>query len=365
MAQELSQKDVERLLTDPSVDVRAEMAGKVAAQLDRGQSLTAKERALGEEIVRLMARDAAARVRVALAESVKSSPLLPRDVALTLARDIDEVALPVLELSSVLTDDDLLEVLEAGNALKQTAVARRPEVSERVADAVVATGAETAVAALVGNPGAQVSDKALETALERFPESEAVATPMAGRARLPVHLAERLVGLVSETLRQRLVSKHSLPEDVVTDLVLQARERATLGLALGEPSDTSLERLVRQLQDSRRLTPSLLLRAVCTGDIPFFEMALSILGGVPVANARLLIHDAGGKGLASLYERAGLPANLLPAFRVALDVARETPFDGEAGDWERHRKRMIERILTQYDDLSDADVDYLVAKLPH
>ena len=72
MTEHLTQRDVERLLADPSPQTRAEMAAKVAASLE-SVSLTEGERKLAEGIVRVMARDAAERVRQALAENLKSS----------------------------------------------------------------------------------------------------------------------------------------------------------------------------------------------------------------------------------------------------------------------------------------------------
>jgi len=77
----------------------------------------------------------------------------------------------------------------------------------------------------------------------------------------------------------------------------------------------------------------------------------------------LHVHDAGPNGLTSLYERAGMPARLLPAVRVAVDVVRGTEFDGGDRDRERYRSRVITRILTQFEDLPQEDLDYLVDKL--
>ena len=82
-----------------------------------------------------------------------------------------------------------------------------------------------------------------------------------------------------------------------------------------------------------------------------------------MANARILIHDAGAKGLTSLYEQAGMPPRLLSAVRVALDVVRGTEFDGGERDYERYRSRVIARILTQFEDLEQEDLDYLLDKL--
>jgi uncharacterized protein (DUF2336 family) len=117
------------------------------------------------------------------------------------------------------------------------------------------------------------------------------------------------------------------------------------------------------MQAHGRLSASLVLRALCMGDLAFFETALASLAGVPAMNARMLIHDAGQLGLRSLYQKSGLPARFLPAVRVAIQVVRETPMDGEPHDRERYRARVIERILTQYEDFGAEDLDYLLEKL--
>lgn len=92
-------------------------------------------------------------------------------------------------------------------------------------------------------------------------------------------------------------------------------------------------------------------------------MALAVMAKIPVLNARILIHDAGPNGLTSLYEKAEMPLRLLPAVRVAVDVVRGTEFDGGDRDRERYRARVITRILTQFEDLPQEDLDYLVDKL--
>ena len=121
--------------------------------------------------------------------------------------------------------------------------------------------------------------------------------------------------------------------------------------------------MVRQMHHNHRLTPLLVLRALCLGDLAFFEMAMAVMADVPAANARVLIHDAGPNGLTSLYQRTGMPPRLLSAVRVALDVVRGTEFDGGERDYERYRSRVIARILTQFEDLPQDDLDYLLDKL--
>ncbi|CAO3458577.1 hypothetical protein [Azospirillum largimobile] len=358
----LTQEDVVRLLADPSPNSRTDLAAKLAQQFDSPE-LSQAEHKLAEDIIRLMVNDTVLRVRQTLAENLKSSPSLPRDVALSLARDVEAVAIPLLSVSTVLTPSDLVEIVRSGAEAKSTAIAQRPTVPAVVADALIESGSERAVAALVANEGAELGEQSLGRVIDRFGASEAVQDPLVHRSRLPITIAERLVAVVSERLRQHLVAHHELPAKVASELILQSRERATVALFTGESDEGALDRLVGQLARTGRLTPSLLLRSLCTGDIAFFEMAMSRMANVPLTNARLLIHDAGRLGLKSLYDKAKLPPALLPACRIAIDVLKETPYDGEPGDRERHRRRVIERILTQYEDLAPEDLEFLLAKL--
>lgn len=364
MATTLSEADVVRLLTDPSGDTRAVTAEKIAQGLG-STALTDRERQLAFEIVREMVKDAEVRVREALSRNLKSTHDLPHDVALILARDVESVALPMLEFSTVLTDADLVDIVRRSNGSQQVAVARRKTVSAKVAEAVIDSRNGEAVATLVSNPGAELSEAALQRVIDSYGSEAAVQGSLVHRRDLPITVAERLVALVSETLREYLVTHHDLPSAMATDLVLESRERATVSLLPPGAESADVEQLVHQLRVNGRLTPSLMLRSLCMGDMHLFEASLAALARTSLNNARILIHDGGNLGLKSLYMRAGLPERLYPAFRVAVDVWAETDFDGLERDRERHVCRMIERILTQFEDVGQENLDYLLKKLNH
>jgi uncharacterized protein (DUF2336 family) len=362
MAGFLAKSDVERLLADPSAQSRADLATTLAMEFEAG-GLTPAERLLAEEIFRALTRDAAERVRRALAEQLKESRDLPHDVALALAQDIDAVALPMLQHSVVLTDADLIEIIGRNEPGKQVAIAGRKAVTASVADALIDTSNPIAVARLVGNEGAELGDDALRRVVERYPGDATIHRPLAGRKALPAMVLERLLAVASDSLREALVERNDLPQGAASDLILKIRERATAGLLSAGVQAGDAERLARQLNVNGRLTASLILRTLCLGDVDFLEAAFAELTGVPIDNARMLIHDPGRLGLKSLYAYSGLPKELYPAFRVAIDVARETPFDGGENDRERHRRRSLERILTQFEEIGAEDLDYLLAKL--
>ena len=209
MKSTLSQDDVAKLMAEPSPAVRAELAGKLGQEIEN-PDLNPAEAALAQDIVRIMAKDAEASVRQALAENLRHAENLPHDIAFKLANDVESVALPILESSKVLTDNDLIEIVRGGAPAKQEVVAGRVGVSESVAEALVTSAGEKAVSKLMDNVTAQISETSINKAVDRFATNEVVKEKIVKRPVLPPTVTERLVTMVAENLRDHLVAHHQL-----------------------------------------------------------------------------------------------------------------------------------------------------------
>ena len=361
----LTNEDVTKLLTDPSPETRADAASKIATAFDR-DTFSDAERELAEDVFRVMLKDAEVRVREALANNLKDSGSVPHDVALALANDVASVSLPILRFSDVLNDDDLIEIIQTQDEDQQLAIAQRTQISSSVSSSLVDTKNENVVSSLISNEGAIISDASFEKAVETLGDSEKIQKAMVSRSALPILVAEKLVTRVSETLKEELLKHHELTDDTTSDLILQTRERATVALST-ESSESDVLKLVRQLHQHNRLTPSIILRALCMGDFRFFDYALSELANIPLANVQTLIHDPGRNGLKRLWLSCGMPDHQLITVYAALDAAKELEYDGEPQDRERYSRKLIELVLTQYDEmgveLEATDLDYLLAKM--
>lgn len=366
MDTKLTLQDVERLLRDPSTASREETAGKVAAAYT-SRTLSQSEQELAQDIFKVLVKDAQERVRLALSENLKESGDLDPDVARVLANDVeDSVALPIVQFSEALDENDLLEIVREHDESRQVAVAARADVTESISEAIVDSGSEEAVATLVGNESADIGDSTLERVSDEYGESERVQEPLVKRSELPMRVAEKLVAKVSDRLKQHLVTHHELSEGTATDLVMQSRERATMRLLAEGGEQNDMVALARQLKANGRLTPSMLLRSLCLGDMSFFEAAMGVLAGIPVSNSHILIHDQGELGLQRLYNRTNLPEKLYPAFRSACRIAREASMERSDADPEVRMRQMLERVLTVDEQLVDefgiTNVDYLLTK---
>lgn len=358
----LTDVDIRTLVKGATADERAAAAQKLCKSLDAGP-LEAPDREAASEILRIMAGDAAELVRRALAQTLKSSPLVPRDVALKLARDVETISLPLLSSSPAFTDEDLAEIVRLGGPVRQLAIAKRPKLTPKVTDALAETGSERAVIAACSNPQAEFSEPGLQTVIDRFEASERVLAAVAYRSALPMSVTERLINLVGEQLREHLVRNHALSPEVALDIALGSTERASIDLVDQAGRAADMKAFVAHLNKNKRLTASLLLRGLAQGQMALFEWGLAELAGVPHHRTWLMIHDAGPLGLKAIYERAGLPARLYPAFRVAVDTFHSVEFDGGPRDLERFQQTMLERFLSQPQPAGREDLDYLLDKM--
>lgn len=357
----LTDADIRTLVRGATEDERAAAALKLCRRVDG--RLSEEDRQAAREIIRLMSRDAAERVRRALATTLRASPLVPRDVALRLAQDVDAVALPVLHHSPVFTDADLADIVRATNAARQVAVARRTALGETVTAALVEHACEEAVRIACANDNALFSEASLEAACDRFADSEAVTAAIAFRKVLPLSIAEKLAQLASEEVRQHLLDRKALSAQTALQIAVGALERATVDLVDQAGRIGDLGAFCAHLHAQARLTPSLLLRAAAHGQMSFFEAALSELSGVPHHRTWLMVHDAGALGLRAICDKAELPPRLFPAFRAAVDAYHVLQADGEARDPATFQERMLQRFLTQPYAAGREDIDYLLERL--
>ncbi|CAN5585074.1 pole-localized protein SpbR [soil metagenome] len=358
----LTDEDIRTLVKGATPDERAVAAHKLCRNIDRYE-LTDEERVQAQEILRVMAADAGELVRRALAVTLKNSTIVPRDVALRLAKDVESIALPMLSSSPVFTDEDLAEIVRLGGPVRQVVIAKRPRVSQTVTNAIVEYGVERAVEAACANDNADFADRALARVIERFEKSERVLAAVAYRAALPMAVTEKLIDLVSEEVRDHLLNHHALSPDLALEIAMGAKERATIDLVDQAGRAPDVKSFVSHLHKHERLSASLLLRSLAHGHMTFFEWSLAELASVPHHRTWLMIHDAGPLGLRAIYERAGLPARLFPAFRAGVDTFHSMEFDGGAKDRERFQERMLQRFLTQPANAAREDVEYLLEKM--
>ena len=354
--------DVKNVVRHPDASARAIAVQRVCRDI-RTKTMSDAERAFAHKLLKHISEDSAEMVRRALAVTLKNSPKLPRDIATKLARDIESIAVPVLTHSPVFTDADLVEVLKSKAAAKAIAVAKRISVSDHVARAIIRFGDSHAVAQVAANDGALISEETASQMLDIYKNDDLIAESMIARRDLPPKIVEKMISLVSDEMVKKLTKLHGVSAEIAMDLASRTRERATLDFIDQAWVTQDLRGLVSRIHAERRLTTSLLLRAICSGQMRFAEHSLSILSGVSVQKAVLMIHDGGPFGLKALCVRAGLNAQTTQIIHAAVMIYRDLEQSGLDYDRSLFQDLMIERVLTLPFDLPEQDQLWFLEKL--
>ncbi len=361
---ELTQKDVDLLMQNPAPEVRSKTAQKVSLQYQG--LISENERKIAEDIFRLIANDVEIKVRQDLAESLKKCQSLPRDIVQKIIDDVASVARPMIQYSDLLTEQDLIEIVKGHDEEKQIAVASREKVPFRVSETLIEEASQKPVVVLVSNNLADISDYAYQRLIERFRDCEEIHRPLLMRSHVPVRILEKLINVVSDNLKQQLLMRRDLPAPLITAIVSQTREKAILSLSEAS-TENEVRTLVIHLNGVNRLTPNLILRAACVGDMKFFEYALAMRAGIPIRNARVLIYDSGQMGLERLYEEADLPPEMYPAVQLAVKTYREMIEETEDGYRDHFCRRLVERLLILFDEnniqIDEGDMNYFLQKI--
>ncbi len=357
----LSEEDVRRLLEDKSPASRASITGKIAASYS-GASLDEKERQIAEQVFRLLVRDTELKVRASLAEHLKESTQIPRDIVMSMARDVEEVSLPMLEYSKVLSDDDLLEIINSTEEMSRfVAIARRSEVSELLSDKLVDKGDDRVISSLLDNGGAVISEQIFDKIIETHKENDSLMEAVMRRPQLSISMSEKLMSVVSDNLAATLRQRYQLPSEEINKEVEKTRETETLSLVRSARSQGEVDALIGQLKKSERLTPSMILSALCQGNFDFFESSLALLSNIPVDNARTLIADRGDLGFRAIYNKSGLPDAMFPAVKLLLKIVREMDVEGYKPDTARYANSIVERILQYSEENPVENLSYIIA----
>lgn len=356
--------DIHKLAANPSAEARAGIAGKVAATLSVGV-FTARESTLALEILRVLSRDTEVRVRASIAFNLRHSHTAPPDLVRALAEDIPEVSMPLLALSEVLSEDDLVAIVRATREVaKLMAIAGRQSISSPLAEALLETEIQEVMKAVLANHGAVIRDAQLLSRWELIAGSQSLLEVLVMRGGLSMTVAEKLYASVGDALKPQLAKQYHLPMVVVDEAAEDAREWATLGMTTpdGEPrhySEAELEELVGQLYLNNRLTYSLVMRSLCIGDMGFFEAAVARLAGVPRVNARILMFDSGMLGFKAIYEKARMPEGFYDAIHTLLRLSLEETGYGRLRR-EDFRQRVIARVQSAGYDRSIENMQYLL-----
>jgi uncharacterized protein (DUF2336 family) len=310
---------------DPDPGVRCLLARKIV-----GAGLGDDERSqlwrMGFTVLETLMRDSSVRVRRSLADAIRHMFHVPHDIAAGLARDPERrVAAPVLRHSPVLTDDDLVDIVQGGAAdWAHQAIASRDNVSERVSAALVDAGANPTVTRLLRNQSADIGDPALERIVARAPNVEAWHEPLVKRPRLPLGIARRIAGFVKAPLKAALAARKDASAGTAART---ATTSSAVGWSAAEDKgngrfETPKERALR-LHGEKKLNDAIIEMALNANEREFVMASIALRAGIPLWGVERIVDGRSAKGVTALCWKAGIKMRF--AIEIQRRLARVTP----------------------------------------
>jgi uncharacterized protein (DUF2336 family) len=326
---------------------RAEATGALARAYLYSE-LSTDDLAAAEGAMLMLLDDPSPLVRRALADAIAASPSAPPAVVLALAADQPQIAAPVLALSPLFIDADLVDAVAIGGAAAQAAIASRAALARSVAAAIAEVGTAEACLLLLENSDADIAPFSIDRVVERHGHLAAIRELLLSREDVAVSTRLIVVAKLSETLAGFVVEREWLDADRAERVAREACEKATITIAAESPRQ--VRPLIYHLRVTGQLTAGLILRALLSGNVALFEEAMAELAELPIARVSDLVHGHGTAGLRALFDKAGLPPSSYPAFKEAIEAMREGGFIGDPGGATRLKRRMVERVLTRCED---------------
>ena len=316
----LSKDDLTRLMGDDPVAAQTDVVNKLSAHFNASgnQAMTHEQNKLANDIFSLLLSRADAQVRSTIAFNLKQSDKIPRDIALQMASDINEVALPIIQYSHVLSENDLLTIIKTANDQeKLMAVASRENVTEVVADALVETHIEKVVSTLVNNESAHINETTYGKILKNHTDSLMVMDAMLERGSLPIAVVEKLIAQVSHNIRQNLESKFGNLVELkeLRKMVDNSIELTSLNLMGLKATDAEIMRLINHLEKNGILQP---FSALCMANLQLFEVSISRILRLPFVHVHKIMQSDGG--LKALYLKAELPESMFDAVELCVQA---------------------------------------------
>lgn len=204
-----------------------------------------------------------------------------------------EVAGPLLEECSHITDEDLSLVIQEGEPAKRRMMARRRRVSRAITAQLVSTEDPSVLLNLVRNQNAEISHESFEQLVRHASGQHDLLAPLCIRADLPVPFAFELFWAAPAQLRRYLLSRFLTDSETLTKI---------LKIALVSSGD---ENFKVEFPDPEKIKDALQM-----ADDGKLDEAASLLGECAKINpgtAARILADRQGDSLAALFKAIGIP----------------------------------------------------------
>jgi uncharacterized protein (DUF2336 family) len=291
------------------------LAKKVGAFLNNDPSIDEKRTKIVLDLANLMVNDISVIVRQTLAFEVRRSQYLPKDLALKIVHDIEEVSGPFLASTPIFDDDEMAELVGELPEHAMLSISRRKDIGAQTSVSLSLYGTESVATTLLQNKGAHRDDRSYNIIVKRFSDQQHLMDLVAGCEELGIEVVIKIVDLVSKKFKKALLENYGVEYEQAKALLEDTNEEV-LAKSMRGADIQQLEIYARDIRQSGLLNGPFILNMIRKGNPKFFAAAMAVLVDRPVDTIEAAIEAGGGAAVETLVLYAGLGREFVKMFQI-------------------------------------------------
>jgi uncharacterized protein (DUF2336 family) len=303
--------------------------------------------------------DSSVKVRAALAYGLLHAREAPRPILLALLQDSAVIARAIVQYSPALIDADLTNLIRTADPALLFAFTTREQISQRVAEALVARAERPVTLALLQRPDVTLTAETLLALAESIGASDAtVRGTMLARRDLPPAARLKLLDAAAIAIARARIVKGALAPKRLERILRDLTDTALT--AIGEECASSGETAyAARLIAGERISTRLMLHSVINGHVLFFASCLAGLAETAPEKVFTLLETGSRPALTALLSRCGLPEHVRNLLVRLVVHAREADLADDVTARHFVVTALTEELIVEHDgaippDLEDA-----------
>ena len=307
------------LAREKSSEKRRELLGRVSDIFFEGaERYTDHETFLFGDVLTSLLDDVDVASKVELSERVAEADRAPRTLARALASDDQiEVASPVLQHSTALHEDDIIEIASRQSQNHLMAISKRTELGEKITDVIVSRGESKVLRSVAKNLGAQFSDQGFAKLADKSVGDDGLQDALSHRGDMPVEIAKRVLPVLPAEARGRLLDLLAEDPEKGAKLVNMARDAAERQKLLAKKRRLEAKIMAEDVKSGRIPLDGVICKLADENRVPDIALVLGSISNIPANVVTNILMKADGEPIAMMCRSVNLAPD---AFRAVAEM---------------------------------------------
>ena len=292
-------KNLIKLAHNNTKDGRADLFDGITDLIEtQHQQISATEINLMMDILGRIISDIEISLRKKLSHRLADNVDVPAELIILLANDEIEVANPVLIQNTLLTDKELVKIVQRKSRQHQLRIASRKMLSSEVCRELVNTDDDGVIVTMLTNQEAKIDNETIEAIVEKSKSREVLQPPLIRREDLPKDIAARMYNWISMSLKQELLEIHPFSAEELDSHISSTIDEMKTEDNQTQTGGDNEKLLISKLKKANKLHISFLMKSLRQGNIRLFELAFAEILNIPDDIMCNILYERGPAALA-------------------------------------------------------------------